>query len=121
MDASGVNPYKELNELAFNVLSLPHSNAEVERLFSQLNIVKSKLRNRLKTDTVNAILAVKGGLRRVGKCCYSYELPRSVVKLIGTMAVYSSEDHSPAIASSSTSGENLEDDDELDFFCFLEN
>lgn len=40
-DASGINPFEELTELAATILSLPHSNTEVERLFSQLNIVKS--------------------------------------------------------------------------------
>lgn len=58
-DASGVNPYFDLCELAISMLSLPHSIAEVERLFSQINIVKSKLRNRLNLRSVNAILALK--------------------------------------------------------------
>lgn len=87
-DASDINPFQELYDLAISILSLPHSNAEVERLFSQLNIVKSKLRNRLNTTSVSALLTVRCGLRRLEKCCYSYELPESVVRRIGTMATY---------------------------------
>lgn len=55
-DSVGNNPFKELANFALETLSLPWSNAEVERVFSQLNIVKTKLRNRLITSTVNAVL-----------------------------------------------------------------
>lgn len=101
-DAIGVNSFHDLSELALNILSLPHSNAEVERLFSQINIVKSKLRNRLNSKSVSAIITVRSGLRRVGKCCYSYELPEVVVKQIGTMATYSETKSSGATASTSS-------------------
>ncbi|KAJ8890221.1 hypothetical protein PR048_009729, partial [Dryococelus australis] len=46
-DAAIFNPFKELCNLAIAVLSIPHSNGEVERVFSAMNIVKPKLRNRL--------------------------------------------------------------------------
>lgn len=99
-DASGINPYLDVCELAISVLSLPHSNAEVERLFSQMNIIKSKLRNRLNISSVNAILAVKSGLRRLGKTCNTYDLPKETIKKIGTMAAYGSK---TSEAGSSTS------------------
>ena len=67
-DSTSENPYNELCELAFTVSVLPHSNAEVERLFSNMNIVKSKLRNRLLIKTVNQILNVRYGLLRIGTC-----------------------------------------------------
>ena len=44
-DASGSNPFLELYRCAISVLILPHSNAEIERVFSCMNYVKSKLRN----------------------------------------------------------------------------
>ncbi|KAL7382723.1 hypothetical protein ABVT39_026993 [Epinephelus coioides] len=37
-DAADVNPFQELAMAAVSVLSLPHSNAEVERLFSQMSV-----------------------------------------------------------------------------------
>lgn len=122
-DATGVNPFHELCELALSVLSLPHSNAEVERLFSQLNIVKTKLRNRLSTSSVSAIIAVKSGLKRVGKCCHSYELPKSVLKQIGTLAVYNrpaskgSGEPSPS-TSTSTVAMVMETEEEEDAILF---
>ena len=35
-DACGDHPFKELTKLAISFLTLPWSNAEVERLFSQM-------------------------------------------------------------------------------------
>ncbi|KAK3882740.1 hypothetical protein Pcinc_012902 [Petrolisthes cinctipes] len=114
-DASGVNSYLELCELAINVLSLLHSNAEVERLFSQMNIVKSKLRLNLRS--VNAILAVKSGLKRVRKSCNSYELPKEVIKQIGTMASYTStESADPVPSSSVTVSEETEEEEDYIIF-----
>lgn len=58
-DSGGNNPFFELVEFALIILSLPWSNAEVERVFSQVNLVKTKTRNRLHDETLNAILAVR--------------------------------------------------------------
>lgn len=87
-DASNCNPLKEIADLALSVLVLPHSNAEIERVFSQMNIVKNKLRNRMETKMANAILGIRAGLRRNDKCCYNYELPSNVLKVIGTKQAY---------------------------------
>ena len=45
-DAFGENLFQELLEFAISILVLPHSNAEVERIFSSMNNLKNKLRNR---------------------------------------------------------------------------
>lgn len=89
-DAAGSNPFHELAQLAVHVLSLPHSNAEVERVFSQLGVVKTNQRNCLSTASTNAVLSVRSGLRRLGKCCYTYDLPDTVTRKVGTMQAYSS-------------------------------
>jgi len=62
-DAGNNNPFSGLAEFALKILSLPWSNAEVERIFSQMNIVKSKLRNAMSIKTLNAILYVRRGLK----------------------------------------------------------
>ncbi|KAH9362033.1 hypothetical protein HPB48_014972 [Haemaphysalis longicornis] len=62
-DACGENPFAELAGFAMSMLGLPYSNAEVEMRFSQLNIVKSKMRNKPKPETTNAILVVTAGLK----------------------------------------------------------
>lgn len=45
-----------------SLLTLPHSNADVERVFSQVALIKTKHRNGLKTSTLDALLVARGGL-----------------------------------------------------------
>nr|XP_041632602.1 uncharacterized protein LOC121502837 [Drosophila kikkawai] len=86
-DSAG-NPYEDVVNFALSLLSLPWSNAEVERDFSQVNLVKTKIRNRLEVDTLNAILAIRFGLRHHKLCCHNYNLPEKYLQLIGSMATY---------------------------------
>lgn len=109
-DAAGNNPFADLSQLSISLLSLPHSNAEIERVFSQMNIVKTKLRNRLSIKTLNAILYVRFGLKRAGKCCYSYTVPDNVLRSIGTKESYSLENK--ASTSTCTSAAEPADEDE---------
>ena len=87
-NASGENPFSDLFNCAKQALILPHSNANVERVFSAMNCAKNKLRNSMKIDLLNAILTVRFGLIRKKQCCMSYKLPDSVVKKIGTVEAY---------------------------------
>lgn len=43
-DSSGENPYKQFVQCAFNLLILPNSNAEVDRIFSNDYFLKYMLR-----------------------------------------------------------------------------
>lgn len=88
-NASGDKIFEEISELAIACLSLPHSNAEVERLLSQMNLVKNKQRNRMSLITLNSILCIRDSLRKSGKCCHNYVLPKSVLEKMGTMEKYS--------------------------------
>ena len=114
-DSADENPFENVSKFALKCLSLPHSNADVERAFSQMNIIKSKLRNKMHVKTLNAILAIKYGLLRHGKCCYNYELPKSVYSKIGTNASYEEElnvnsENDPSLsAGSSASQEDIPD------------
>jgi len=105
-DASGSNPFSELSEFATRLLVLPWSNAEVERLFSQMNLVKTKIRNRIGTRLLDSLLTIRAGLRRHKKCCSDYELPYAVLKQIGKQEMYLKQNtpttSNPIQASSST-------------------
>lgn len=61
--AGAFSKYKSLALFALEVLTLPHSNAAVERLFSLMGIVRTKLRNRMKTPMLNAIILCRGFLK----------------------------------------------------------
>ncbi|KAL4713265.1 hypothetical protein ACJJTC_018613 [Scirpophaga incertulas] len=63
-NAANENPFAEISSFAISMLSLPWSNGEVERVFSQLNLFKNKSRNRLSVAMINAILTVRSGLKR---------------------------------------------------------
>ena len=51
-----------------SLLCLPHANVDVERVFSSVNLIKTKIRNRLHTKTVGALLKVKRGIAKEGSC-----------------------------------------------------
>ncbi|KAK3931743.1 Zinc finger protein 862, partial [Frankliniella fusca] len=55
-DLDGKQIFKELDTFALHVLSLPHSNAACERCFSKINLIKTKIRNRMMTETLNGLL-----------------------------------------------------------------
>ncbi|CAD7081716.1 unnamed protein product [Hermetia illucens] len=52
--------FPNLVKLVFAILSFPHSSANVERVFSQVNLMKTKIRNRLENATIKACLQTKG-------------------------------------------------------------
>lgn len=53
-----------LTQFVQNLLILPHSSANVERLFSAINLMKTNIRNRLQTDTLTGLLYTKSGLKK---------------------------------------------------------
>ncbi|XP_076057947.1 uncharacterized protein LOC143035172 isoform X2 [Oratosquilla oratoria] len=76
------NPFKDVYDFVIDIISLPHSDVEVEKLFGQFDIVKLKLRDHSNLNFLSGVLAIKSGLCRQGKCCLSYELPTSALQEI---------------------------------------
>lgn len=87
-DIIGQNPFEDLADFVISLLILPISNAEVERLFSLMNNIKTKKRNALQVEMLNSILMVQDCMRRENCCCYNKEIPKEIVKKIGTMESY---------------------------------
>lgn len=115
-DASGINPFKELVNSALSMLILPYSNAEVERVFSQLNLVKNRSRNKMSVEMTNAILAVRFGLRRNKKCCHNYELPAEVLHKIGSNNAYAKKVPEPGLQP--TEEKHRDEDEMATDYCF---
>ena len=69
--ADGQSLFPKLSQLMLNLLVLPHSSAAVERIFSQVNLIKTDTRNRLNTESVNGLILAKenGG----NMPCYDWE------------------------------------------------
>jgi len=55
-EENGEKPFLNLSQLILNILSLPQSNCVCERLFSKVNQIKTKLRNKLMTKTINGLI-----------------------------------------------------------------
>ena len=48
-----------LAQFARNILIIPYSNVFIERIFSQINLIKTDLRNQLDVKTVSSIMKIK--------------------------------------------------------------
>jgi len=57
-----------LSELMCALVALPHSSACVERIFSQVNIVKTKQCNKLMCETVSNRLLAGQAVKKGGAC-----------------------------------------------------
>lgn len=60
--------FKNLGQFCLDLLCLPHSNATCERIFSKYNLIKTKIRNKLKTDTVNGLLLSSQCVKNANSC-----------------------------------------------------
>lgn len=72
-NAAGELMFENISRFAFVLLSLPSSNASVERSFSLMNVIKSKLRNRMMLKLLNSIMLVRGCFNSNGVCCKTFQ------------------------------------------------
>lgn len=77
-NALNENPFQELSSFVMKFLVLPFSNGEVERVFSDMNLIKTKIRNRMILNTMNSLLYIRCGLKRLNKCCESFNITKDI-------------------------------------------
>lgn len=66
-----------------SLLSLPHSSATVERIFSAVNRMKTKFRNRLSSSTITGMLHTKRLLSSKSRpTCFNVKLPSNLISLM---------------------------------------
>ena len=87
-----------------HVLTLPFGTASVERDFSIVNIIKSKLRNRLSVPTLDALIRVR-----------EY-IPDVFAKFIPTQAMYDLFNSDMYKTQAQDLRENINTAEEIDFF-----
>lgn len=87
-DASGQSRFGNISQLALALLSLPFSNAAVERGFSIVNIIKDKLRNKTAIKTADAIMRVRFLLT---DGCTKFEPSPTMLKKFKSECVYQSD------------------------------
>lgn len=71
-DSSGCEVFADIAKFALRVLSLPFSNAFVERSFSFMNAIKTKARNRMSIDILMAIMRVRIRFALTKECCNKF-------------------------------------------------
>lgn len=75
------NDYKQLCKFVLDILSLPHANADCERVFSTINGVKTKFRNRLSTSTISGVLHSKQFIKTISNNnCVHFEPTKEMYK-----------------------------------------
>lgn len=79
---SKLDDYVNLADFALTTLCLPHANADCERIFSRINCIKTKLRNKLKTDTINGLLHTKEHLSHTDKNCVNFEPSKKMLTMV---------------------------------------
>jgi len=70
--------FSKLFKFVKAILSLLRSNATTERIFSNLNLIKTKLRNRLRIQSCSALLYAKEILNNTK--CYTWKPSQEVLK-----------------------------------------
>lgn len=90
-DGAGVQIFQDLAIDVLRFLSLPISNAAVERVFSIMNCVKTKTRNKLKLDTLQAIIITKIYCFNRKICCKHFS-PLDKMLLLFNNNIYNNND-----------------------------
>ncbi|XP_026732235.1 uncharacterized protein LOC113497004 [Trichoplusia ni] len=86
----GEKTYTVLPQFALAVLTLPHSNADTERLFSKNNLTKTRIRNKLATKTVKgALLSAQCVKNQSKECCYGFKPTEKMISRMTSAVLYS--------------------------------
>jgi len=72
------NMYENIVKLAQLCLTLPHSNTDVERLFSLVTNIKTKHWNKLKSQIVAALTRIKLDFKNKRQNCITYSITDDV-------------------------------------------
>lgn len=84
-DFNDVFEYACIAKLARLCLVLPHSNAETERVFSVVTDVKSKKRNKIGSDALNAVSVIRFSNNN---CCQGFQVSNDHLKLMRSKNLY---------------------------------
>ena len=89
-----------LSDVALTVLTVPHSNATEERVFSIIPINKTEFRSRLDVTSLNAIVVVKMSKPKSLLPCYHWKSINKLLKAYKKACTEYNEKHSSTTSSS---------------------
>lgn len=110
-NAAGEFMFKDFAVFAFTVLSLLLSNAVIERKVSVMNVVKSKVRNRMHLDLLNSIMLLKNHFFVNKICCKEFTPSKEMISRFTSSNMYSLDNKNVAAA------EDAADVDEVLLVC----
>ncbi|CAL1678897.1 unnamed protein product [Lasius platythorax] len=80
--------YPNLRNILNTIRSLPNSNADPEKMFSLLNNLKTKKRNRFSSASVNAICVFKSALKTRGETAINMKIDEKHLSLMSADKLY---------------------------------
>lgn len=80
--------FQNISKLAYLVLSLPHSNAEAERIFSMVSDVKTRKRNRIGGENLNSICVVRSSFQANEIDCTTFKVEQKHLSLHNKKNLY---------------------------------
>lgn len=83
-----ISKYENLKQLLNAIRSLPNSNADSERIFFMLTDVKTKKRNSLSANAINAICVVKSALKARGGAALNMNINAQHLQYMTTNHLY---------------------------------
>jgi hypothetical protein len=86
-DMAGNFKFTELGNFVLDLMVMPHSNATGERVFSKVNLIKTKIRKKLCTETIDGLILAS----EYAKDCHSCEINEKTIKLMSHNLYGSSE------------------------------
>ena len=89
--------FKELATFAFTCLITPISNAVVERVFSLLTCIKTKVRNRLQLSLLEAVIRIKADLLSSNKCCKEFVPSTKMLNRFNAENLYSQKSSTESV------------------------
>uniref|UniRef100_A0ABD2VTM3 HAT C-terminal dimerisation domain-containing protein n=1 Tax=Trichogramma kaykai TaxID=54128 RepID=A0ABD2VTM3_9HYME len=87
-NAEGKFIFQEISLYMLKLLSLPSSNAVVERVFSVMNAVKTKARNRMQSVALDSILRVRINFSSSHQCCHKFNPSKKMIKDFNSKIMY---------------------------------
>lgn len=79
--SDGTSMFPVLSRFVFHLLVLPHSSANVERIFSEVNLMKTNQRTKLSTTSIVGHLHTKNFLKSRNANCTNVSFTKDVIKL----------------------------------------
>jgi len=80
--------FKELATFALIAFCLPHSNASYERVFSKINCIKTKFRNRLIVKTVASTVIASACIKKEKWNCIKFQPTKTMIDSMTSSTLY---------------------------------